>query len=780
GDVDLRLVQRAAQNDHIRYLETNARRLSSIVEMRVMAGVPGGERHLAELKAVDGAYPLVGSIEVNPAQSLNDALVLRNGVWGAIADQNLLDRLGLSVGDRVTVGDTAFEVRGTVVREPDRVATVFNFGPRLMTTMDALEETGLIQPGSQIRYHYRVILDDTANPTEWVDTLRETFPKAGWHIRDTSGAAPGLERFVTRFSLFLGFVGMAALLIGGIGVGNAVTAYMERKTTVIATMKCLGAPSRLVFMVYFLQIGVLALVGIMAGLLLGGILPAFALHALAGHLPVPARAGFYPWPLAMAALFGVLSAATFAIWPLMRSRRVPAAQLFRAGISPEGIRDPLAVFITGVAALTLAALIILTASERSFAYWFVGGTIVAMLALRGGGALVTAAARRFRHLPNALWRLGLGNLYRPGNRTASVMLSLGLGLSVLVAVTQIEGNLRYQINERVPEQAPALFFIDIQPDQVKAFDETVKAVPGAGTLKRMPSLRGRIVAIKGQPIENVTIAPDAEWAIRGDRALTYSAEPLDGAEITSGEWWPPDYTGPPLISLDGKLARGFGIGLGDTLTLSVLGREIEAKITSLRRIDWRSMRFDFAIIFAPGVLEGAPHSHIAAAQATAEAETAIERAIGDRFTNISTIRVREALDAAKGMLEGIGAAVRAASAVAIVVGVLVLGGAIAVGSNRRIADAVIFKVLGATRRAVLFAFLVEYCLLGLATGLIAAAVGTITAWAVVVFLMGSAWVFLPGAAVAVIAGCVLFTLLAGLAGTWRALGLKAAPLLRNE
>jgi putative ABC transport system permease protein len=380
----------------------------------------------------------------------------------------------------------------------------------------------------------------------------------------------------------------------------------------------------------------------------------------------------------------------------------------------------------------------------------------------------------------AEWRLALANLHRPGAATGSVVVSLGLGLAVLVAVVLIQGNLSRQIGERLPDEAPALFFLDVQPDQLAAFDATVTGVPGAHDYRRVPTLRGRIVAIGDVPVEKAAIAPDATWAVRGDRALTYANRPDAGTRIVAGQWWPPDYAGPPLISLDAGLARGFGVGIGDTLTFNILGREVTARIASLREIDWRSLRFDFAVIFAPGTLEGAPQTYIGAVHAPPGADAAIEKAVTDRFANVSTIQVREALEAVARLLAGVGTAVRAAASVTILAGVLVLAGAVAAARRRRLYDSVVFKVLGATRWRILKAFVLEYGILGLTTGAIAAAIGSLAAWAVIVFLMESDWSFLPGATAATVGVGLVVTLAVGFAGTWRALGQKAAPYLRNE
>jgi putative ABC transport system permease protein len=516
-------------------------------------------------------------------------------------------------------------------------------------------------------------------------------------------------------------------------------------------------------------------------LLFGAIVPAISIVALEGVLPVNPEPGLYPLPLITATVFGALIALTFALWPLARAREIPAANLFRDKVQPAHIRPKrkfqFAVILGG---LVLAALTITTANDHWFAIWFVAGTGLALILLRGAASLLTHYAKKITGVNNTELRLALSNLYRPGAVTSSIVLSLGLGLAVLIAIALIEGNLSRQVKERLPVMAPAFFFIDIQPGQTTRFDQTVTGIPGTGDYKRVASLRGRIVKIAGVPVEKVNISPGVEWAVRGDRALTYAATPAEGTEIVAGQWWPENYNGPPLISIDANLARGFGIGLGDNLTLNILGREIKAKIASLRKIDWRSIRFDFAIIFAPGTLEAAPHSHIAAIQAPKELEDRIEKEVSNRFNNISIIRVREALQAAATMLDGIGAAVRSTAAVTILGGTLVLAGAVAAGRQRRIYDVVVFKVLGATRRTILKAFLLEYGLLSVATSIISAVIGTLTAWAIVVFLMDMSWIFIPAAVWTTIAICLIVTLIIGFAGTWRALGQKAAPLLRNE
>ncbi|MDA1088907.1 MAG: FtsX-like permease family protein [Proteobacteria bacterium] len=783
GEVDLRLLHSPASPDQIAYLEAQTQILSTAIIMRAMVRPANtlDKRAMVELKAVDQAYPLIGQLETTPPLPMAQLLGNLNGVWGAAVDANLMTRLGLKLGDTIRLGAATLQMRATVDIEPDRVASVFSFGPRLLIYSKALEATGLVQPGSQINYHYRMMMKPGLRAEDWSDGLQAAFPTAGWRVSTAKDAAHGVRRFIDRMTLFMTFVGLTVLLVGGLGITSAVRSYLDGKAATIATFKCLGASGRLIFTVYMMQILVLGGLGVVIGLIFGVGTP-FLLIGIAGQqLPVAPVAGIYGNAIANAAAFGLLATITFALLPVARARTVKAAELFRARVAPVSGRPGsgfVAAAIVGVG--MLAALTVLTANDRTFAAWFIGGAVVSLALLRGGAAVVMAAAARFKPVTAGPWRLVQANLHRRGAATPNIIISLGLGLSVLVAIALIEGNLRRQIEERLPDQAPAFFFIDIQPSQTAAFDAAVTAVPGTSGYQRVPTLRGRIVKIAGVPVENVNVAHASRWATHGDRALTFAAVARADTKIVAGKWWPAEYAGPPIISLDAGLAKGFGIGLGDTLTLNILGREITAKIASLRDIDWRSLRFDFAIIFAPGALEAAPHTSIAAIEAPRDREDAVERAATDAFPNVSAIRVREALQAAASILKGVGAAITGTAALTLLAGAVVLAGVIASEHQRRVYDAIVYKVLGATRRRVVGLYLLEYGVLGLITAVIAAAIGTLTAWAVIRFMMETEWTFLGNVVAATTGICLAVTLSMGLIGTWRALGHKAAPHLRNE
>lgn len=781
GDMEIRLVQRTASPEERRYLQSNSARLSETVSMRAMAASSdNATRTLVELKAVDDAYPLVAAMQVTPPKSKSTMFAAKENLPGAVVDAGLLSKLGIQIGDTLKIGKAQFVITATIDKEPDRVTSIINYGPRVMIAKTDLASSGLVQPGSLIRYGYRVLLPPGSDPQTWREALAKAFPDAGWRVRSADEAAPGVRRFIDQMTLFMGFVGYTVLLVGGVGIGRAVSAYLESKSRTIATLKCLGAPATLIVRIYLLQVAVLSLLAIAGGLIAGMVLPAIALYAVADLLPVRPVLDFYPIPLATAAAFGLVSAITAALWPLGRAREVPARDLFRAAAEPLSIR-PRRVYLLwiGIGLAMLTALVFASASNRWFALWFVIGASATVGLLRLAAFILINTSKRIRPR-GAILRLVMANVHRPGAATAGVILSLGLGLSVLVAVVQIEGNITRQIDDRLPKEAPAYFFIDIQPDQVDRFVRIVNAVPGTSGLRREPVVRGRIVAINGTPVGDAVIAQESQWAVRGDRAFTSSADLKSDMKIVAGQWWPNDYAGPPLLSLDSGLAKGFGVDVGDTLTLNILGRRITARIASLREIDWQSLRFDFAIVLSPGVLEGAPHTYIAAVHATETAEAPLEQAVTRAFDNVSAIHVREALAAAHELMAGISIAIRAIAGLTVIAGAIVLAGALAAGQQRRQFDAVIFKVLGATRRRIAATFVLEYGILGTITALAALAVGTLSSWGVIRYLMHMDWTWLPGAALPTLVIALIATITMGLATSWRILGLKTAPYLRND
>ncbi|MGE0562907.1 MAG: ABC transporter permease [Pseudolabrys sp.] len=787
GDVDFTLIHREVDNAERTFLNRQGT-LSESANMRAMARTGDGRATLVEVKAVDGAYPLFRSVVLQPAMPLVDALAERNGVFGGAVDATLFERLRLKPGDVVTVGGARIEIRATILTEPDKLSLGIGFGPRLMMSQAALRASGLIQPGSLVRWHYKVRLGDNAASEAGVKSViaaaRSQFPEAGWNIRSRSNASPQLERNVTRFTQFLTIVGLTALLVGGVGVGNAVKSHLDRKRDVIATMKALGASGGRVFSIYLIQVVALAAVGGAIGLAAGAALP-YAITGLFGAIiPLPIEPNVQPAELMLALMYGVLTALAFALWPLGRAHDVPVGALFRDAVAPQPAW-PRRVYVlaTTVAVLTLAALAVTLAYDRRVAVFYVGAAAGVFVLLRLVAAALMWIARRLPRPRNTMLRMAVANIHRPGALTPSIVLSLGLGIALLVTVIQIDGNLRDQFTAALPEKAPAFYFLDIPVEQSDEFNAFVRKRTAPAALEGVPMLRGRIISANGIKAEDLKPRPEAAWVLQSDRGITYSDAPAEGSRISDGEWWPKDYSGPPLISFEKRIADGLGLKVGDPVTVNVLGRNITARIANLREVDWQSLGINFVMVFSPNTFRGAPHTRMATLTwpggATAAQEGAVIREVADRFPMVTTVRVKDALDAVAGLVGNLVLGIRAASAVTLISAALVLGGALAAGHRHRVYDAVILKTLGATRRRLLGAYVIEYLLLGTATAIFGVLAGTLSAWVIITDLMNLSFIWQPVPAFAAALGAIAVTVLLGLAGTYAALGQKPAPVLRN-
>lgn len=786
GDAELRLTYRGASEAERAWAEARAEALSEVVDFRSMVTIERGgdrERALVQVKGVDAAWPLAGTAGLDPAIPLAEALAGRDGLPGAVAEPVLLDRLGIAPGDRIRLGRQDFVVMAALTREPDAGTAGFSLGPRVVVARAALEGSGLLAPGTLYESALRLRVPAGADLDVLRAELRRDLPDSGIRWRDRRNGAPGIQTFVDRLGAFLVLVGLASLAVGGIGVSAAVRAYLEGKTGTIATLRTLGAGADTIFAVYLLQTGLLTLLGIAAGLLLGTGIPLLLAPLLAAELPVPALFDVYAAPMVEAGLYGLLVALVFTLWPLARARDIRAAALFR-DLAENARRWPAPAFVALVAGLV--ALLVLLAAWFSglwtLALWASGGVLVTLGALLLAARGVRWLARRLARSPLArgrpALRLALGAVAGPGGETAGAVLSLGLGLTVLAAVGQIDANLNRLVAEELPGRAPAYFFVDIQNDQLPGFRAEAERFPGVSEVATAPMLRGIITHVKGVPAAEAPIDPSVSWAIRGDRGVTYSAAPPPGTRLTEGAWWPADYQGPPLVSFSDEVGRGFGLKIGDEITVNVLGRDITAKVASFRVVDFREMGINFLMVFDPGVMQGAPHTHIATVYAEADAEGPLLRALADPFPNVTAVRVRDAISRVTEALSDLATATRWGAAVVLLTGIVVLVGAAAAGEARRIYEAAVLKTVGATRGRILASFAIRSALLGGAAGTVAILAGAAAGWGVMVFVMEGTYAFEPVSALLVVLGGAAASLLAGLLFALRPLAARPARVLR--
>ena len=704
-------------------------------------------------------------------------------VW---VDPLLLERLSLKPGDRIVLGQARFTIAGAIKAEPDRLSDGLLVGPRAFVSMAGLDRAGLVQPGSLFRSTFAVELNDdsAASVRRFVHAAKHDFADVAWRVRSRDDAAPSLSRNIERFSQFLTLVGLTSLIVGGVGIANSVRGYLDTKRNVIATLKSLGAAGGFIFEIYLIQILLLALAGIAAGLVIGALMPFVARWALAGLLPISYAHMVFPGALALGAVYGLVTAFVFAAWPLAIARETQAASLFRsAGFDTRRLPRMAYLVMIGAGVAILAGLAIGFSDNRAIAMTFLAAMAFAFVLLRGVALIVQWLARKSPRPRSVVWAMAIGNIHRPGALTGPVILSLGLGLALIVALTLIDGSLRRQVTDNLPKQAPTFFFIDVPKSRIDVFENTIASVAPAGKLDAVPMLRGRITSLKGIKAEDYPVGDSGGWVLHGDRGITYAAEKPDNATLAQGKWWPKDYSGEPLVSFAADEARELGLKVGDKLAVSVLGRTIEARIANLRNVEWETLGINFVMVFSPNALAGAPHSFLATLTIPGPPDVVrdgtIMRRIANEFPSVAAVRVRDALEMVNGLIAQLGTAIRAASAVALITSALVLAGALAAGNSARSHDAVVLKTLGATRPVLLGTFVLEFTLLGLATAVFALAAGALAAWYVVDHVMGFRAIFDPGVAAGVVAVALAVTIGLGLAGTWRILGQKAAPYLRE-
>ncbi|WP_324753529.1 ABC transporter permease [Roseovarius sp. Pro17] len=775
GDAEIGLTYRFANEAERAWMTAQAEAISEIVDFRSLA-VVGDERALTQVKAVDVAYPLLGDVGLDPAMPLAKALGGADNLPGAVMAPALIARLDIAPGDRFRLGTQDFVLMAALVDEPDDAAAGFALGPRTLVRTDALQASGLLREGTLFSTRYRLDLPQGADLASVQAEANIALGTSGIEWRDARAGAPGIAEFVDRLGAFLVLVGLSGLAVGGVGISSAVRAYLARKTATIATLRTLGADRGTVLATYFLQIGALGGLGLLLGTLLGAGVPVLLAPVIEARLPVPAIFAFYARPMAEAAVYGALAVLIFTLAPLSRIEDIRAASLFRDG-GADGRwlpRSPMLALIAGLVAALLAVAAAFSGNLR-LTIWTAGGIFGALALLWLAARIVQGLARLARPMARGRPALGwaLAAIAGPGSTATPAMLALGLGLTVLAAVGQIDGTLRGAITNDLPDRAPSFFFIDLQADQMDGFDAMTDGDPGVSRVQTAPMLRGIITAINGH--DAAEVAGD-HWVLEGDRGISYAA--LADGTLTAGDWWPEGYDGPPQVSFAAEEAAEMGLKLGDTITVNILGRDITATLTSLREVDFSTAGIGFIMVMNPTALEGAPHSVIATVYADKAAEARILREVSTAYPNVTGIAVKDAIDRVAALLKGLAAAVSWGASATLLTGFLVLIGAAAADQNARIYEAAVLKTLGASRAQILLSLALRAILLGGAAGAVAIGTGALGGWAVSHFVLDVEYRVLWPSALIIVAAGILVTLATALIFALRPLAARPAQILR--
>lgn len=755
GDVELSVWQRQLTSDERAELARHGM-VSAGLRLQAMASAGANDGASVgvpvELKAVDANWPLVGRLLLTDGRQVGTP---PTGTAWLSAPASA--RLGVGSGATIRVGGVPLKVGGIIADEPDRLSEGFSLGPTVIVPLDMPRGAGLTGPGAMFRSRTRLACAQACDSQALADAIKARFPEAGLDIRTRDKAAPGAETFIRNMGDFLVLVGLAALVIAGIGIGGGTASYLEARRGGIATLKVLGATGTDIARVYLLQIGAAALAGSLAGLLAGILaLPVIA-HALSGAmdtmgggaLPIDTATRLDPGALARAMACGLTVALVFAAPPLAEARAVPAMALLRARITPSAgaRRAAIPAVLAGLA--LLVALAFAGSGQPRVTAFFLAGAAALLALLAGLGWAIRRGAARLPRPRGALARIGLANLHRPGAQTGRLVTALGFGLSAFVLLAVVQSGLDANIARRVPDKAPDYFVLDLAPERAARFEALVNEAAPGSRIREVPMLRGAILAY-GPAAHMTRVAdlpsiPDDAWALKGERGLTYADEVPEGNVLTEGQWWPVGYKGPPLVSVDAKLAEVLGLKLGDTITIGVLGVERSATIASFRQIDWESFGFNHVLVFSPNTLADAPHQFAATVQLPPTARGAAKARLLSRLTRemptVSVIETGPILSDARALLTQMADAILAAASVAVLAGLAVLLGAIAAARASRLYDNVILSVLGASRRQLIALQLAEFGMLAAILAGVALAMGTGLGWLVLVRLFG--FEFLP-------------------------------------
>ena len=748
GDAMFSVRQRQFTQDERAFI-ANLGGITESAGLDIMASA-GERRRQVNLRAVDENYPLIGSVALSSGQTEFQTALKRNGdIWGAVVSQSFLDAFEAQIGDNIQLGEIKAVINARLDGTPDRIGTPGSFSPEVMVSLDALKSTGLLSAGQIFATAFRVEFNDGAGSFETVEkNAKDNFKDVGLRVREPSDAVDGLQNLLTTLNSFLAIIGIASLVAGGVGVAQATTSFLDTRIASIAALKALGADSHTIRSAYVMQLGILAFIGALIGMLIGAATPYLLIALSANGVALPQTLGVYPAPLLKALALGMLAAAIFALPAIGRARATRPAALFRQLTEQSRVKTPsiekLSAFL---AAILLALLAIFSSANAGVTAALLAGAIIAWGIFLLAAYCVKRIAQISAKRAKGFWRLTLSNLGGPGSLAPTIVPALGLGLALLTLVASVQANLLRQISETAPANAPSLVFSQIPNTSIDEFDALMSAnqidASDVDVFRRAPFLQGRVISLNETPIDKDKVAPSERWVVQGETSLTYLSKQPPDAEITEGDWWPEDYTGELQVSVEMDVAKGLKVGLGDNIGFRVFGREVSAKITSLRRVDWGTFGIssNTAFILSPGTLEAARPYHVAIAKTSAENEDAIIAALGKVLPDVIVFQTRPALATAARLFGNIATAVNAAAAIVTIAGLLVLLGAFAAMARKRQTESALLKVFGAERKNILALYGAEFACAGAAGAIIGAGLGIAGAYPIVTQVFEAEWTF---------------------------------------
>lgn len=782
GDLEIRIRGVAATDEQRRFIDKYGK-VSYVSNLRSMLHFDDAHT-LVEVKGVDSSYPLLGKLQFQ--EDIPKEEVFKNN--GIAVDKILLSQMGLKIGDEVKIGAGSYTVRATLKTEPDRSVQIFSFGPRVMMSHASLEVSQLVSTFSLVEHRYRVVVPKNVTADEIYkevvqNELNNRFPENSWRTSLGTDANTMIKRFLTQLLSFMTLSSLATFLIAGIGIGSSVRSYLQKKSQTIAVLKVQGASRKIVFTTYALVVAFLVIMGGVLGSAISMVITTSFMPMIAEILPsIKGQSGIHIPSLLLSVWYGFLVAYLFSITALLSAVNIRPSLLFRSKTGILSFRkDNVVCAVIAIFSLLLIGTLLVNSDDKIF----MSGSIIIIFLSFGlfylCGIFIKYLAQKI-HVKTPWLKLALGNIYRPGSTSGTVIYAIGISLTVLIALTLTEANFQNRIQRLMEEKAPSLFIIDIQPHQKEGLEQLLFKYAEADQIMLYPMSRGRIIKINGKPVSEVNVSEDIDWAVRGDRGLSYSAKPPENANIIKGAWWEEDYKGKPLLSVDVRFLEGMGIDIGDTMTVSILGKEITAEITSAREIDYSTFQLNFAMILSPGVIEKFPRTSLATIHLDKNSNKEFELAsrIAQEFPGATAIRTKEVVDLVHTMMTHIATALKITVAISLFAGLLVLTSALTATIEQRMYDVAILKVLGARRSDILKSCTVEWMILALATSLIASCIGTLSAYFINARLRNTEFLVMPEVTISTVALCIVIIWLIGYAGNRRLFNFRVAGLLRNE